>query len=985
MIHKVKHIREQVGKYIPLLEQKCYTPIGALHAEACVTAEPVPYRERMQGDFREYRVGEHWGDLFSCAWFHITGQVPAAAAGKPVCLLIDISGEGCVFDETGCPVKGVTNVSSTYDYSLGMPGKRVVPVSDCAKGGEKIDLWMDAGCNDLLGDYHGDGKIITMDIAVRNDNLRTLYYDLQVLSDLADSVEPETPWQYALLYGMERAVNCLEDFTEEEAKQALVITKELLSKQCGDTGLTFYAVGHGHIDLAWLWPIRETRRKGARTFATQLMLMEKNPNHIFGASQAQLYTWVKQDYPLLYAKIKEKIKSGQWEVQGGMWVESDTNIPCGESLTRQFLYGKRFFRKEFGKDVDNLWLPDVFGYSAVMPQIIKKSGCDYFSTIKLSWSKINKFPYHTFMWKGIDGTAVLTHMPPEGTYNSAALPSSMKKAAKQYQEKGLCDKALIVYGIGDGGGGPGLEHAERLDRQQHLAGSCPVKRTTADDFFHALDKDSARYPVYKGELYVEVHQGTLTTQAKNKKMNRVMEQLLHASELACTQAFLKAGTPYPRTELTEIWQEVLLYQFHDILPGSSIKRVYDESLACYSILEQKTRKILHNALASMAQDDAPALFNPLGWQYDTSVTVDGEEKRLSLKPFGVTPLCQAKPIECHMNRDHNTFENPFIILQLADNGTIARFYDKRTGREMLKPESGASVLSVYTDNGDAWDFPINYRDKPSHRFELKNQEVNVTSEKAVIVQTYHYGQSDLQQTITLLADSPMVTFDCQVNWRESGKMLRADFPLGIKSDKVSCDIQFGHIERTMLENTSLDYAKIEVAAHKWADVSDNICGLALLNDCKYGHYAKNGMLSLGLLRSPNYPGIDADKGEHTFSYALYPHEGNLHQSDVQKVAYQFNQKPVVCSGSGELPVPVLTFNDNIIIETVKLCEDDNAVIVRLYENKGDCTEADITILNTFSKCSLTNLIEDELQPILVKNGHVKLLFMPFEVHTLKLM
>lgn len=306
-----------------------------------------------------------------------------------------------------------------------------------------------------------------------------------------------------ILYTLQKAFACLSDFSQEEFEEAHAILQKELSKTGGTPTLSFNALGHAHIDLAWLWPIRETRRKGLRTFSTALEMMERYPDYVFGASQPQLYQWVKEDAPALFEKIRQRVQEGRWELQGGMWVEPDTNMPCGESLVRQFLYGKRFFREEFGVDVKTLWLPDVFGYTAALPQLIKKSGCDYFTTIKLSWSKVNPFPYHTFRWKGLGNCEVLVHMPPEGAYGSAALPHSFDFAAKNYREKGLCDTAMLLFGISDGGGGAGPEHLERLMREKNLQGLYPVEQKRAVDFFEHIAADQERYPFYEGELYLE--------------------------------------------------------------------------------------------------------------------------------------------------------------------------------------------------------------------------------------------------------------------------------------------------------------------------------------------------------------------------------------------------------------------------------------------------------------------------------------------------
>jgi alpha-mannosidase len=383
----------------------------------------------------------------------------------------------------------------------------------------------------------------------------------------------------------------MNEYSEAEAGNARSVLAKELNKQGGASSLKISAIGHAHIDLAWLWPLRETRRKAARTFSTALMLLEKYPNYIFGASQPQLYAWVQQDYPALYEKVKKKIAEGRWEVQGAMWVEADTNIAGGEALVRQILYGKKYFQKEFNQDMRILWLPDVFGYSGALPQILRKSGIEYFMTTKLSWNIYNKFPHHTFLWSGIDGSEVLAHMPPEGTYNSAASPTSIHKAEAEYMDKGIADECLMLFGIGDGGGGPGEEHLERLERERNLEGLLPIKQEPSIQFFDRLALQRENYKKWHGELYLERHQGTYTTQAKSKRYNRKIEILLRELEFISVLAQLERNESYPDETIERLWKELLLYQFHDILPGSSIHRVYEESLHHYAKIARNHRVV----------------------------------------------------------------------------------------------------------------------------------------------------------------------------------------------------------------------------------------------------------------------------------------------------------------------------------------------------------------------------------------------------------
>ena len=975
-MYNTKHTMGQIEMGMNGLKTKIYQPISTLKAEGTLSKEPIPYANRKDYPYTEYKVGDVWGSLFDCAWFHVTGTVPTTAVGKHVVLLLDFNGEGLIFDDTGCPIRGITNVTSQYDYNLGMPGKRIVQFCEDAKGGESVDLWIDAACNDLFGEFKGEGKIANLEIAIVDDTARELYYDITVLHDMLSCLDATSPAYFSILYSLQKTVNCFCNFDEEEYQRALIYTKKELSKKGGDNSLQFFATGHAHLDLAWLWPIRETRRKGGRSFSTQIELINKTDDYIFGASQPQLYDWVKEDYPALYEKIKEKVADGRWELQGGTWVEPDTNIPSGESLVRQFLYGQKFFREEFGETMKILWLPDVFGYSGALPQIMKKSGCDYFQTIKLSWSRVNKFPYHTFNWKGIDGTEVLVHMPPEGTYGSACLPHSINKAALNYQEKGICDSALLLYGISDGGGGCGPEHMERMSRIKNMPNLYPVKPAKSIDFFEHIVKDREQYPTYKGELYVEAHQGTLTTQANTKKYNRKLEILFHDVELLSTFAFLKKGFAYPKETLETLWKEFLLYQFHDILPGSSIKRVYDECEERYASIEQSLLELFNQAQSALKVSDKTVAFNSLPW--------DRVENHTTIKGFDTAPICQENSSDEVVTFTERLIETSTLKIVFNDNGEMTSIFDKQNNREIVKENDVANQLAVYHDMGDAWDFPINYREKNMQKFSLKTVTVSKEGNTIKRSSEYVFQKSTLQQVVEVTIGSNLINFTTSVDWNEDNKMLRAEFPLSIESDYVNCDIQYGHIKRTTLENNSYEYAMIEVAAHKYVDLSDTSYGVALLNDCKYAYHTKNGMLSLALLRSPNYPGINADKGEHTFSYALYLHTGDLLMSDVQKVSYEYNY-PVRQSFELEaLPFVAKVNHENIIIDCVKLAEDNTDVIVRMYESKGLLTNAHIQIEDLFSQCLLNNLIEDDIKSLDLTSNEVCIEFKPFEVHTFRL-
>jgi alpha-mannosidase len=672
MPHHPDQRRRELAALGDRVREAVYTTVADLEVTAWVTPEPMPFSRREEGERKDLRPGDKWGGLFDCAWFRFVGRIPAEAHGKRVVLLADVNGEALVVDAEGRSVLGLTAVSSGYDYSLGRPGKRVVPVADPATGGAAIEVWADAGCNDLFGELREDGALKEAVIAVCHPDLLALGYDWEVLLELMRELPEQSAQRHSILAALDRAAVGLRGLSDDEARAAREVLAPELARRGGDTALSISAIGHAHMDLAWLWPIRETIRKGARTFATALRMMERYPTYHFGASQPQLYQWMKEHYPSLYAEVRERIREGRWEAQGAMWVEADTNVPGGEALVRQVLYGKRFFREEFGVDPRVLWLPDVFGYSAALPQILRQAGVDWFMTQKLSWNTVNRFPYHTFRWQGLDGSEVLAHMLPEETYNSSAAPRALAKAEHNFAEKGRSPECLLLFGIGDGGGGPWEEHIERLLREGNLAGLPPVRQEPSERFFERIAADAESLPRWVGELYLERHQGTYTTQARSKRCNRKMEIALREAEWACVRATVLLGDAYPSDRLEAIWKEMLLYQFHDILPGSSITRVYDESLARYDVLLTETEEITSRAEGRLASEintracaDPVIVWNSLSWERDEWLGIDGRWRHVTVPPMGYAVVDTA-PQVARAIEEATTEQRQFIDLTAAD-------------------------------------------------------------------------------------------------------------------------------------------------------------------------------------------------------------------------------------------------------------------------------------------------------------------------------
>lgn len=976
-----------------------YRGVADLEAVAHVTSEPVAYAKRASGKKLVLRPGEKWGNLFDCAWFHFAGKVPVEATGQRVVLLIDVNGEACVYSNKGEPVQGLTNINSGFDLSLGAPGKRVVPLVNRAKGGEKIDFWADAGCNDLFGKLRDGGTLKEARIAVENVALHQLWYDYEVLEELMRQLPETSAQQQQILRALCLVADVLVEYTEQEARQAIAILAPHLAKQGGDASLTLSAIGHSHMDLGWLWPIRETKRKCARTFSTVLRMMERYPDYIYGASQPQQYQWTKESYPSLYAQIRRRVAQGRWDLQGGMWVEADTNVTSGESLVRQFLYGQRFWRDQFGQQVTDLWLPDVFGYSGALPQIMSKCGVKYFMTQKLSWNQVNSFPHQSFWWQGIDGTKVLAHMLPEETYNSPASPRALAKAERNYRDSAVSSHALMLFGIGDGGGGPGEEHLERLDRERNLAGLVPVVQEKAADFFAKWEMEADTFATWAGELYLEKHQGTLTTQARNKRFNRKMELALRDCEMLAALA-QAAGYVYPRKELAAIWQEVLLYQFHDILPGSSITRVYEESLARYEQLLARTLQLAAAAeqkliarIDTWAMEKPVVIFNSLSWQRRQWLNLSGNWMQVTVPACGCTVVDEklagtfAVPgLSC----DGKTLENELLRVRFDADGAIASVYDKQAGRETLADKGNR--LAVWFDDGDAWDFAMSYRERGRGPQYMKrvSSEPFVDGPTAGVRQSYSYGKSTLMQEIRIEAGSRRLDFVTHVDWQESGRMLRTSFPTSVQTEVARCEIQYGSITRPTHTNTSWDAAKFEINAHKWIDLSDSSYGVALLNDCKYGHRVHGGEIDINLLRSPSSPDPIADRAEHDFTYSLYPHIGDHVAGGVVRAAYELNvplraTRTTKHRGGFVGPMSCIEVDTpNVIVEAVKRAEDGDDLIVRLYECHGSTSKAHIRLNLPCRSVSLVDMLEEHAKKLAGKACEVTLEFTPYAIHTLRI-
>ncbi len=979
------------------LQERMYRTVDALRVEVWVTPEPVPFAQRTLGRHATVRPGDVWGGLWDCGWFRFQGRVPADCAGKPVVLLLDVGGEGLVFDGNGQPVRGITTAGTSGAYTHGMMGKRVVWVTEAARGGEAIDVWVDAGCNDLHGSLPSGGKLVRADVVVREDALRDLYYDFSTLRDLLSAVSEKRNRHARALVALTRATRILRDYTAEEASRAREVLRPELAKRGGTPSFLVCAVGHAHIDLGWTWPVRETKRKGARTFATVLALMERYPDYVFGASQAQLYEWVREQHPEMFERIRRRVAEGRWEVQGGFWVECDVNMPSGESLVRQALYGQRYFQEHFGVMPENCWIPDTFGYTAALPQIARKSGMGSIESFKINWCELFRYPFSSFVWEGIDGSRLLAQTLTNETYSSWCTPSEVARCEESRKNEVGPDVALMLFGLGDGGGGPGMEHLELLERVKDLEGVAPTAQMPASEFFRLLAREQDSLPVWRGPLDMDKHTGTLTSQAKGKMRNREIELALHRTEFLCTEAFLVKGAPYPTAELERIWKEALLYQFHDILSGTCIQRVHDECEAWYVVALSRLEELAATATDALAgvapggEKAEDALWNTLDVPVSEWTHSARGWRRIEVPAFACRTLRSASgtPPQGASTADKGSLENDRVRLAFDEAGRITSLCDKASACEML--DRPVNELAVYDDflglnrtwgTDNAWDFPADYRERQVGTFVLESTEWGTDGPFAFRRQTFRYGASTLVQTVRLEEGSAKVDLQFEVDWRERRRMVRTRFPVAFRATELLRGIQFGHVDESTCDR---EFQKVrqDSPVHGWVDVSDGTVGLALFNRYKYGVSLRGGEIDLCLLRSPTTPAPMADFGHHSFGYALLPHAGGALQADVPKAARVDAQPTVACFGV-DADSPIRFDGDGIVLDTVKAGED-GGIVLRFFESRGKPVSGWLRSDPRLPREAFgTDLLERVQETLPLVEGTWRLEFKAFEIRTVLL-
>ncbi|MBK8446028.1 MAG: alpha-mannosidase [Micropruina sp.] len=966
--------------------------------------EPIPPAEALGLSYTPYEVGIPWGAAWSTTWFRLTGQVPQAWAGQRVELVVDLGFdpnmpgfqcEGLVYRPDCSPVKSLN------------PRNQWVMVAESATGGETMELFVEAAANPVLLDYHpflptDEGDLATasprklyttrrMDLAVFSEQVFGLALDFEVLLELQAEL-PDGPRRMKILQALDDSLDRLDlqrvVDTAAEAREALVA---VLSSPAEPSAHAIAAIGHAHIDSAWLWPVRETIRKVARTSSSMVELIGADPQFRFGMSSAQQYAWLKQHRPEVYTQVKQAVADGRFIPLGGMWVESDTVMPSGESLVRQFLYGQRFFEAEFGIRCKGVWLPDSFGYSPALPQLMRRAGFEWFFTQKISWNQVNKFPHHTFMWEGIDGSRVLTHFPSMDTYNSQLSGMEVAKAARQFKENRVASTSIAPVGWGDGGGGTTREMAGKAARLADLEGSATVTWQHPDDFFAQTRAELTQPPVWVGELYLELHRATLTSQHRTKQGNRSTEHLLVEAELWSATAAVRQGLPYPYDELDELWQQVLLHQFHDILPGTSIAWVHREAVAEYERVRRAAETLIERAQASLVGNG------------DREIQLNAAPFARQGVPAGgaIATADRPEPAQAtEVIRDGESYllRNDLVAITISSQGLITSAVDRASGREAIAAGQEANLLQLHQDfpnMWDAWDVDRYYRNRVTDLRDVDSIEVSTDNGVAqVVVERAISAESRVRQELSLAPASRVLQIQQTTDWHETEKFLKVAFPLDVRAEHTIAETQFGYHKRVTHTNTSWEAAKFECSMHRFLLVEEPGFGVALINDSTYGYdvtrdSTPDGVTTcvrLSLLRAPRFPDPQTDQGTHTHRYGLVVGAG---VAEATEAGALLNTSARHITGDHGFDPLVSIAGDGIVVSSVKLAADRSGdLVVRVYESLGKRTEGELTLACRHDAPAVVSLLEEPLpepenRADTDATGGVRLSLTPFEVRTVR--
>ncbi|NOK59458.1 MAG: Alpha-mannosidase [Chloroflexi bacterium AL-W] len=1051
MSHQIRWTAQKIAHRLLLIEPLVYRQRQPLepfryHTLSGPAEEPPVTAEVADSDWRTIEPPAYWGQENTNFVLRTTFRVPQGwSTADAIALWLPLG-------ETGdfCHPEALAYIDGQ-------------PYAACDRFHQEICLpatWCDAQTHLLaLHGWTGNGvahgrqhfmqpcAIVQIDQPTR-DFIATARIALGVVQNLPE----QSTARSHLLHALDQAFTILdtrEPFDERfyaSVESAHTALREGIAHAGPPTAPDIIATGHAHIDVAWLWTLGQTRRKAGRTFHNVLRLMEQFPDYHFTQSQPQLYEYVRQDYPELFEQIKTQVAEGRWGITGDMWVEADCNLSGAEALARQFLLGRSFFQEHFGHDTASpvLWLPDVFGYAWALPQLIKQAGLAYFFTIKIGWSQYNRLPYDSFWWQGIDGSRVLTHFSttPEigsvhaSTYNAMATPKDILDTWTNFQQQDLTTNGktppiLMAFGHGDGGGGPTREMLENLREMANFPATPRVQQASVGEFFQQLEQTVGdQLPTWNGELYLEYHRGTYTTQSRNKRANRKSEFLLHDAEfLATLAATLNTDYVYPTEAFRDCWRLICLNQFHDIIPGSSITPVYVESLEQYDEIRTTGEDIRTSALQTIARTLGGNILvvNPTSftrsdltlWPENlatdahlqcgngtvvvTQTTSDGVLVALEDQaPYSITPLTiaagKAPPIPNTLTATPNRLENDYLLVELNTDGDLTRIYDKTNTREVLPSGALANQFQAFEDRPlrwDAWDIDIFYEDKqwiaePATSIEvIENGPLRATLaiRRRILNSTY-------VQRISLRYNSARLDFDTTIDWRERHVLLKVAFPVDVLTPMATYDIQWGNVQRPTHHNTSWDWARFETCAQKWVDLSEGGYGVSLLNDCKYGHDIRDNVMRISLLRSPTMPDPEADQGEHRFTYSLLPHREGWGTTTIQE-AYALNNPALIhtCQSSSVDHQPstdgdngsfVMVDQPHVVIETVKQAENGNGIIVRLYESQRRRGPVTLTTRFGLTSASRTNLLEEHQESLSCNSHQVTFTISPYEIVTLRL-
>jgi alpha-mannosidase len=961
--------------------------------------EPVPFAEAVRQEYVPFAVGSPWGRPWGTVWFHVTGTVPAGWTdpGTRPELVVDLGFAGV---QPGFQSEGLAYTPEGVVVAAVEPRNAQVPLP--GGPGSPVDLYVEAASNPgvasdwtyaptRMGDLATAGddplyRLVAADIALLDVPVWELAQDVWTLSGLVDELPKDLPRRAEVLRALERAVDAVDpDDVAGTAELGRAELADALASPAWPSAHRVHAVGHAHIDSAWLWPVRETVRKVARTFANVLDLMDTDEEFVFAASSAQQYAWLQEHQPELFERVKQRVAEGRFVPVGGMWVESDTNMPGGEALARQFVAGKRFFMEQLGVEPLEVWLPDSFGYSAALPQLITAAGSRWFLTQKISWNETNVMPHHTFRWEGIDGTQVFTHFPPVDTYNSELSQRELARAQRQYAEKGRANTSLVPFGWGDGGGGPTREMLAAAARTKSLEGSPAVRMTTPAEFFSTAEAEYPRPPVWSGELYLEFHRGTYTSQARTKRGNRRSEHLLREAELWAATAAVRAGLPYPADVLERCWHTVLLQQFHDILPGTSIAWVHQEAERNYARVADELEAVITRSLAALAGEGDGAVAVNAG-----PYPVDG------VPALGGGPIAaSAEAVRVEEDDAGTVLDNGAVRAVIDGRGLLTSVYDVAADRELVPPGAAANLLQLHRDTPtqwDAWDIDEHYRRHGRDLVDVAELAVVERGpERAAVRIVRKAGASTITQVVSLDAGSASIDIDTHVDWHERQKLLKLAFPLDVHAERATSEIQFGHLHRPIHTNTSWDAARFETVAHRWVHVGEPGYGVAVANDSTYGHDVGRStrpddgtttVVRLSLLRAPLFPDPTADQGEHRMRVSL---RVGATIADAVAEGYRLNLPLRTVRGGSAIAPLVSVDSPAVVVEAVKLAEDGSGdVIVRLYEAHGTRAAARITAGFEHSGVVETDLLERPLaEPVALSADGTRLRLRPFRIVTLR--